>query len=90
MGWAYAFPNPCELESYASYTLLVFLQVKIQRYNFFEYGKWMESCALEKWESTLNLCVHAHGPDVELILEASFKIFNHLNDPSGNIKFDPV
>ena len=31
----------------------------------------MESFALEKLESTLNLCVHAHGPDVELIMEAS-------------------
>src|SRR3989337_2383427 len=26
-----------------------------------------------KWESTLNLCVHAHGPDVELIVEAARK-----------------
>ena len=31
----------------------------------------MEGYALMKWESTLNLCVHAHGPDVELIMEAS-------------------
>ena len=31
----------------------------------------MKSCALEKWELTLSLCVHAHGPDVELIMEAS-------------------
>jgi hypothetical protein len=28
---------------------------------------------LKKWESTLNLCVHAHGPDVELIMEAARK-----------------
>ena len=26
---------------------------------------------LKKWESTLNLCVHAHGYDVELIMKAS-------------------
>ena len=31
----------------------------------------MEGYALLKWESTLNLCVHAHGPDVEFIMEAS-------------------
>ena len=31
----------------------------------------MKGFALEKWESTLNLCVHAHGPDVELIMEVS-------------------
>src|ERR1043165_1661330 len=27
--------------------------------------------ALKKWESNLNLCVHAHGYDVELIMKAS-------------------
>ena len=31
----------------------------------------MKGYALKKWESTLNFCVHAHGPDVELIMEAS-------------------
>ena len=31
----------------------------------------MEGYALMKWESTLNLCVHAHGPGVELTMEAS-------------------
>ena len=33
----------------------------------------MEGYALKKWESTLNLCVHAHGYDVELIMKASRK-----------------
>ena len=32
----------------------------------------MKGYALEKWESTLNLCVHAHGHDVDPILEASY------------------
>ena len=31
----------------------------------------MEDYALRKWESTLNLCVHAHGHDVDPIMEAS-------------------
>ena len=31
----------------------------------------MEGHALRKWESTLNLCVHAHGQDVDHIMEAS-------------------
>ena len=31
----------------------------------------MEGYTLKKWESTLNLCVHAHGHDVDPILEAS-------------------
>ena len=38
----------------------------------------MEGCALEKWELTLSLCVHAHGPDVELIMEASSNNNNPL------------
>ena len=33
----------------------------------------MKGYALKKWELTLNLCVHAHGPDVELIMEAARK-----------------
>ena len=33
----------------------------------------MKGYALKKWESTLNPCVHAHGPDVELIVEAARK-----------------
>ena len=32
----------------------------------------MKGYALKKWESTLNLCVHAHGYDVELIRKASY------------------
>ena len=31
----------------------------------------MRGYALTKCESTLNLCVHAHGYDVELIMEAA-------------------
>ena len=32
----------------------------------------MKGYAFKKWESTLNLCVHAHGYDVELIMKASY------------------
>ena len=31
----------------------------------------LKGITLEKWESTLNLCVHAHGYDVELIMKAT-------------------
>ena len=31
----------------------------------------MKGYALNKWESTLNLCVHAHGHDVDPSMEAS-------------------
>ena len=39
--------------------------------SFLKYERWMEGYALRKWESTLNLCVHAHGHDVDPIMEAS-------------------
>ena len=54
----------------AGHTLLVLRQIKFQHNNFIEIEKWMKSNALKKWESTLNLCVHAHGYDVELIVKA--------------------
>ena len=37
----------------------------------------------------LELSVHAHGPDVELIMEAFCKIFNHLDNSFDVIKLDP-
>ena len=40
---------------FTSRTLLVFCQIRFQRYNFIEGEKWMKGYALEKWESTLNL-----------------------------------
>ena len=33
----------------------------------------MKGYALKKWESTLNSIVHAHGPDLERIMEAARK-----------------
>lgn len=56
---------------------------------------------LSKWEVNvrlcfgevgvdLELCVHAHGPDVELIMEASCKTFNQLDNSSGVFEFDPL
>ena len=38
----------------------------------------MKGYALKKWESTLSLCAHAHGPDVRLIIEASCNDNNPL------------
>ena len=42
----------------------------IQHNSFMEIEKWMKGSALKKWELTLNLRVHAHGYDVELIMKA--------------------
>ena len=38
----------------------------------------------------LELYVHAHGPDVELIMEASCLIFTHSSNSFGVIKLDPL
>ena len=38
----------------------------------------------------LELSVHAHGPDVELIMEASCKTFNQLDTSFGVFKLDPL
>ena len=45
----------------------------------------MEGYAFEEVGVNLGLCVHAHGPDVELIMEASCDINNPLViSSSGN------
>ena len=49
-----------------------------------------ERLCIEEVGVDLELCVHAHGPDVELIMEASCKIFNHLGNSFGVIKLDPL
>ena len=85
VGWTYVFPKSVWTRSLCGLYLLAFLWITFQRYNFFECEKWMEGCALEKWESTLNLCVHAHGPDVELIMEASCYNNNPLVISSSRI-----
>ena len=58
-------------ETSTGHALLVLRQILIQHNNFIKIEKWMKGNALEKWESTLNLCVHAHGYYVELIMKAS-------------------
>ena len=68
-----------------SHTLLVLHQINLSHYKFFENEEWMKGYALKKWESTLNLCVHAHGPNVELVMEASCDNNNPLViSSSGN------
>ena len=61
------------------HTYLVLHQVKISTTNvIIKYERRMEGYALKKWESTLNLCVHAHGHDVDPIMEASLIIITPL------------
>ena len=56
-------------ETSTGHALLVLRQILIQHNKFIEIEKWMKGNALKKWESTLDLCVHAHGYDVKLILK---------------------
>ena len=50
----------------------------------------MEGYALMKWESTMNLCVHAHGRDVELTMEASCYNNNPLVISSSDTYICPL
>ena len=50
----------------------------------------MKGYALKKWASILNLCVHAHGPDVELIMEASLKSIVSLVQVHLYLGVDPL
>ena len=74
MGWTYTFPKLSEPESFHKSYPSGVLPDNFLAYNFFEDEKSMKGYALEKWESTLNLCVHAHGHDVALITKASLKL----------------
>ena len=45
--------------------------MSLQSYHLYVSEKWLKGYALKKWESTLDLCVHAHGYDVQLVMKAS-------------------
>jgi len=72
-GLTYASPNMCEPKFLCGSYSIGVTPDKIPHDNLIESEKWMKSYALKKWESTLNLCVHAHGYDLELIMVASCK-----------------
>ena len=62
-------------KDFTGQTYLVLHRVKLSTTNvIFELREVNEGYALKKWESTLNLCVHAHGHDVDLIIKASLKL----------------
>lgn len=68
-----------------SLTLLVLRQINPLHYNFFENEEWMKGYALRSGSRPWTPCVHAHGPDVELIMEASCDNNNPLViSSSGN------
>ena len=71
MGWTYAFLNLCEPESFHGSYSSSNSPGRFRHWNHFYLEQLMKGYALKKWESTLNLCVHAHGHDVDPIMEAS-------------------
>src|SRR4051812_17912652 len=72
-------------ETSTGHTLLVLRQMLIQPNNFIEIEKWMKGNALKKWESALDLRVHAHGYNVELIMKAPCNDNNPLGINSSCI-----
>ena len=73
-------------EDFTGHTYLVLHQVKISTTNvIFKIREVNERLYVEQVGVDLEHCVHAHGPDVYLIMEASLKIiiplypwFDHL------------
>ena len=85
MGWTYAFLNSCELDSFhESYSPGV-LPVKLSKLQLLQRREVNERLCLEELGVDLELCVHAHGHDVDLIMEASLKINCSLGISSSSI-----
>ena len=62
-------------KDFTSHTYLVLHQVKLSTTNVvFEIWEVNGRLCIEEVGVDLELCVHAHGPNVELTMEASFKI----------------
>ena len=73
MGWTYTFPKLSEPESFHKSYPSGVLPDNFLAYNFFEDEKSMKGYALEVGVD-LELCVHAHGHDVDHVMEASLII----------------
>ena len=61
-----------------SHTLLVFCQIKFSTLQLHQTREVNERLCIEEVRVDLELCVHAHGRDVDLIMEASRKIVTPL------------
>ena len=71
---------------FTSRTLLVFCQIKLSTTNvIFEAREVNERLCIVEVGVDLELCVHAHGHDVHLLIEASFKINYSLGISSSYI-----
>ena len=71
MGWTYAFLNRCELESFHESYSSGILPDKISKLQLHWAREVNERLCIGEVGVDLELCVHAHGHDVDLIMEAS-------------------
>ena len=78
-------------KDFAGHTYLVLHQVKLSTTNvIIKIREANGRLCIEEVGVDLELSVHAHGPDVELIMEASCKTFNLLVNSFGVFKLDPL
>ena len=71
MAWTYAFLNMCELEIFHESYSSGILPDKIWTLQLLWKWEVNETLCIGEVGVDLELCVHAHGPDVELIIKAS-------------------
>ena len=71
MGWTYAFLNMCELESFHESYSSGILPDKISTLQLHRTREVNERLCIGEVGVDLELCVHAHGHDVDPIMEAS-------------------
>ena len=74
MGWTYAFSNMCEPKNYYGSYSTVVISDKISTQHHWRRGVNERLCIREVGVD-LELCVHAHGHDVDPIMEASCNSF---------------
>ena len=78
MGWTYALLNMCGLESFHESYSSGTLSDKISALQLLRRREVNERLCIIEVGVDLELCVHAHGHDVDLIIKASLKLIIHL------------
>ena len=78
-------PSPCEPESFHESYSSGILPDKISTLQLHRTREVNERLCIGEVGVDLELCVHAHGPDVHLLIEASFKINYSLGISSSYI-----
>ena len=85
MGWTYASPNPFEHESFNELYSTGVSSDKISTLQILRIREVNEKLCIGEVGVDLEPCVHAHGHDVHLLIEVSFKINYSLGISSSYI-----